>query len=170
MDIGGIRTIERKDIYEPLVLKVLSERGIDRCAKVVVADETLADDIVVDARNECRLSRVCLAGRLVDKADAILVSCRRAPIFPFGRRDAPGIDIAVCASARYTPSAFRSCAGTSSKRNTSKKRPRIASLRTYSASALRSFANSRWTLDINILYFIYVNCTKVRVLCTTGFF
>ena len=35
---------------------------------------------------------------------------------------------------------------------------------------LRSFANSRWTLDINILYFIYVNCTKVRVLCTTGFF
>ena len=61
MDIGGIRTIERKDIYEPLVLKVLGERGIDRCAKVVVADETLADDIVVDARNESRLALIRLS-------------------------------------------------------------------------------------------------------------
>ena len=85
---GGLGGVERKDIYEPLVLKVLGERGIDRSAQIVVADKTLADDIVVDARNECRLSRVCLAGRLVDKADAILVSCRRAPIFPFSRRDA----------------------------------------------------------------------------------
>ena len=48
-DSGGLGGVERKDIYEPLVLKVLGERGIDRRAKVVIADKTLADDIVVDA-------------------------------------------------------------------------------------------------------------------------
>ena len=92
MDIGGIRTIERKDIYEPLVLQVLGKRGIDRRAKVVVADKALSDDIVIDASDECRLSRVCLSSGLVNEADAILVLCRRAPVLPLGRRDAPGID------------------------------------------------------------------------------
>ena len=70
---GGLGCVERKDVNEPLVLKVLGERGIDRRAKVVVPDESLADDIIVDAGDERRLSRICLARGLVDEADAVLV-------------------------------------------------------------------------------------------------